>query len=94
MLYLAIFLVMLPITLPMGAREIADLLKRDGVRITRAMKVAYIVFMTLCCAAYVPAGVYAAKEWDGILAVLYFIMGFFMLVIPIAHEEDSSETED
>jgi uncharacterized membrane protein len=92
MLYLAIFLVMTPIILPSGAREIADLLK-GKVEITLRMKILYIVVMTLCCITYVPAGVYVAREWGGIFAIFYFAVGFFLLVIPIAYEDDKEPDE-
>jgi uncharacterized membrane protein len=94
MLYLEIFLVMLPIILPGGARAIADLLKEEGVQITLAMKVVYIIVVTLCCTAYIPAGVYVAREWGGILATLYFMMGFFLIAIPIAHEDEHNRDGD
>jgi uncharacterized membrane protein (DUF485 family) len=94
MLYLAIFLVMLPVILPMGAREIADLLRKEGLQFTLAMKIVYIVFVTMCCAAFVPAGVYVAKEWDATLAIFYFIMGFLLIAIPIVHEDDHQDEDE
>jgi hypothetical protein len=94
MLYLEIFLVMLPIILPSGARAVADLLMKEGAKISLVMKVIYIALLTLCCCAYVPATVYVAKEWGGILATLYGVMGYFLIAFPIVHEGDNIDTRD
>jgi uncharacterized membrane protein YobD (UPF0266 family) len=93
MLMLNFFIVMLPIILPSGARAVADLLEKEGTKITLAMKVSYIALLTLCICAYVPAGVYVGKEWGFYFGVVYFILGYF-LIVAIINFEDDDEGED
>ena len=93
MLYLVIVLVVAPIIIPSGTRAVKDLLEKENVEITLRMKISYIVIMTLCCIAYIPAGIYVGQEWSGDLAIFYFVIGFFMLAFPIAYEDDKQKSD-
>jgi hypothetical protein len=94
-LYLSIVLVTIPIALPVGLRIIADLLhKQEGFVITLGMRIGFIVVMTLCAIAFVPACVYVGNNWDEALFDLYVVFGFLILYGAIAGDYEGEKSED